>query len=302
MKQAVLHAITVTRPADKSWLAVASDLVKARLTSLVLASTAVGFYMGSPGATDFQLMLHALLGTGLVAAGASALNQLLEREYDRRMVRTQDRPLPSGRMTPEAVFRVGVISSVAGLIYLAAVVNLATALVGAVTLGIYVFVYTPLKRVTPWNTAIGAIPGALPPLIGWTAATGQISAGGWSLFAIQFLWQVPHFLAISWMYRDQYANAGFRMLSAVDPLGNRTANQAMSHTILLLLISLCPVVLNMAGVVYLIGALLLGFGFLGFAAQFARHRSDRAARQLFYASILYLPLLFALIAIDRTGG
>lgn len=284
---------------DKGWLAVYADLVKARLTFLVLLTTLVGFYLGSRGPVNYLLMLHTVLGTALVAAGASALNQLIEREYDARMRRTCDRPLPSGRMQPATVMVFGGVCACAGLIYLALAVNLITSVIGAVTLLSYLFIYTPLKRVTWLNTAVGAIPGGLPPLMGWTAATGQLSGEGWALFAILVFWQLPHFLAIAWVYRDEYAKAGFKMLSVIDPQGRRTARQAISHTLGLLPVSLCPFVFGLTGPVYLFSALALGIAFLWFAIRFARHLTVPRARQLFYVSILYLPLLLTSMVLDK---
>jgi heme o synthase len=285
--------------AEKSWTAVFTDLVKARLTTLVLLTTLVGFYVGEHGAMDFALMFNALAATALVAAGASALNQLLEREYDAKMRRTQDRPLPSGRLQPTTVMIFGGVSSVMGLIYLAFAVNPLTSVIGAVTLVSYLFIYTPLKRVTWLNTAIGAIPGALPPLMGWTAARNQLSGEGWALFAILFFWQLPHFFAIAWMYRDEYAKAGFKMLPNVDPDGSRTAQQAVSNTLALLAVSLCPFVFKMTGTIYLTGAIILGAGFLWCAIQFSRQLTLARARQLFFASIIYLPLLLALMVWNK---
>jgi heme o synthase len=283
----------------KSWMAVFSDLVKARLTTLVLLTTAVGFYIGEIGTINWFLFFNTLAATGFVAMGASALNQLLEREYDAKMRRTQDRPLPSGRMQPTTVAIFGGVSSVAGLIYLALAVNLLTSVIGAVTLVSYLFIYTPLKRVTWLNTAIGAIPGALPPLMGWTAARGELSGEGWALFAILFFWQLPHFFAIAWMYRDEYAKAGFKMLPGIDPDGQRTAHQAVSNTLALLAVSLCPFAFKMAGTIYLAGAIVLGAGFLFCAIQFSRQLTLAGARILFLASILYLPLLLAAMVFDK---
>ena len=220
--------------AEKSWTAVFADLVKARLTTLVLLTTLVGFYLGWRGAMDFALMFNMLAATALVASGAAALNQLLEREYDAKMRRTQDRPLPSGRLQPETVMLFGGACATAGLIYLALAVNLLTSVIGAVTLVSYLFIYTPLKRVTWLNTNIGAVPGALPALMGWTAARGELSGEGWALFAIVAFWQIPHFMAIAWIYRDEYARAGFKMLPVVDPDGRRTGEQSVSHTLALL--------------------------------------------------------------------
>ncbi|MBC8094475.1 MAG: protoheme IX farnesyltransferase [Akkermansiaceae bacterium] len=297
--KATAPSITEVIPAEKSWFAVYSDLVKARLTFLVLLTTLVGFYLGFRGPVSYWLMLHTLLGTGLVASGASALNQLLEREHDAKMRRTKDRPLPSGRLQPTTVMVFGGVCSCAGLLYLALAVNLTTSVIGAVSLLSYLFIYTPLKRVTWLNTAVGAIPGALPPLMGWTAARGELSAEGWALFAILAFWQLPHFFAIAWIYRDEYAKAGFVMLPVIDPDGHRTARQAVSHTLGLLPISLCPFLFGMTGPTYLVGALVLGFVFLWFAIQFARQLTVARARQLFYVSILYLPLLLSVMVWDK---
>src|SRR5437899_4752751 len=217
---------TQTVAAEKSWFWVYADLAKARLTFLVLLTAVVGFYLGCRGPVDYLKMFHLLFGTALVAGGASALNQLLERDYDSRMRRTQNRPLPSGRLQPQTVLIVGGMGTAIGLIYLAVTVNLLTSLLGAATWATYLFVYTPLKRVTWLNTAIGAIPGALPPLMGWTAARNELSIQGWTLFAILAFWQLPHFLAIAWMYREDYARAGFKMLPVIDPDGHRTGRQA----------------------------------------------------------------------------
>lgn len=297
--KAAAEPMTAVAVIEKSRVAVFCELVKARLTLLVLITTLVGFYVGARGGLDWWLMTHTLLGTALLACGAAALNQLIEREHDAKMRRTEGRPLPSGRMQPDTVLLFGGLSSMAGLIYLAVAVNLLTSLLGAITLVTYVFVYTPLKRVTWLNTAVGAIPGALPPLMGWTAATGELAGAGWALFAILFFWQIPHFLAIAWMYRDEYAKAGFVMLPGVDPTGERTAHQAVSHTIGLLMVSLCPVLFRVAGATYFFGALLMGVVFLVTAFAFARQLNALRARQLFFASIIYLPLLLGLMVFDK---
>jgi heme o synthase len=284
---------------EKTRFAVLADLFKARLTFLVLLTTLVGFYVGFSGRLDFLLLLHTMLGTALVASGAAALNQWWERDHDARMERTEDRPLPSGRMQPDTVLMLGGACGGFGLIYLALTVNLLTSLLGAITLASYVFVYTPLKRVTTLNTIVGAIPGALPPLMGWAAARGDISRSGWSLFAILFFWQLPHFLAIAWIYREQYRRAGYVMLPVVDPTGERTGRQAVSHTLGLLPVSLGPFLFQLAGPVYLCGALVLGLVFLWFAIQFSRQLTTRSARQLFFMSIIYLPLLLGLMVFDK---
>lgn len=280
-------------------LGVVCELVKARLTFLVLLTTLVGFYVGSLGPISVSTLLCTLAGTGLLACGAAALNQLLERQYDAKMRRTENRPLPSGRLQPEAVLIFGGLCSIAGLILLAGAVNLLTSFLGAATLISYLFIYTPLKRVTWLNTTVGAVPGALPPLMGWTAARGELGGAGWSLFAILFFWQIPHFLAIAWLYRDEYAKAGFVMLPTVDADGFRTGRQAVSHTLGLVLASVMPAFFGLAGTIYFAGALVLGMAFLGFAVLFARTLTMERARQLFFVSIIYLPLLLGLMVLDK---
>lgn len=293
------HPMDAAASTEKSLLAVFCDLTKARLTFLVLLTTLVGFYVGTREVVDYFLMLHTVLGTALLACGAAALNQLSEREFDAKMRRTEDRPLPSGRLQPDAVLIFGGACSMAGLIYLAGAVNLLTSLLGVFTLVSYLFIYTPLKRKTWLNTTVGAVPGALPPLMGWTAVRNELTGEGWALFAILFFWQIPHFLAIAWIYREEYAKAGFIMLPSVDPEGFRTGRQAVSHTMGLLMVSLLPVVFRMAGMVYLIGALALGLAFLAFAFKFSRQLTLPRARQLFLVSIVYLPLLLGLMVLDK---
>lgn len=298
MNNATTQDIVAALPA-KGWLAVYADLIKARLTALVLLTTLVGFYVGVDGPMNYALMFHVLFGTALVASGAAALNQLLEREYDARMRRTAGRPLPSGRLQPVTVMLFGGVCGLAGTVWLAWLVNPLTSVLGAASFVSYLFIYTPLKRVTWWNTAVGAIPGALPPLMGWAAARGELAGGGWALFAILALWQMPHFFAIAWIYKDDYARGGFQMLPAVDPDGSRTAHQAVNHTLLLLPASLCPFLFHLAGPVYLAGALVLGAAYLGCAIHFARRLDVPSARKLFFASILYLPLLLSVLVFDK---
>jgi heme o synthase len=297
--KAEVTTVPVAAATERSLFAVWSDLVKARLTILVLLTTLAGFYAGTEGATDWALLAHALFGTALVACGAAALNQWWERDHDARMPRTENRPLPAQELSPSTVLVAGGILSIGGLVHLALFVNLLTSLLGAITLLCYLLVYTPLKRVTTLNTAIGAIPGALPPLMGWTAVRDNISREGWALFAILFFWQLPHFLAIAWLYREEYAKAGFVMLPGSDPDGVRTGRQAISHTLGLIPVSVCPALFGVAGVVYFFGALSLGLAFLWCAIQFSRDLTRARARQLFFASILYLPLLFGLMALDK---
>ncbi|HAV62948.1 MAG TPA: protoheme IX farnesyltransferase [Verrucomicrobiales bacterium] len=294
-EQAISEVPTVGKSVVSSWM----ELFKARLNALVLLTAMMGFYLGSTGAVDYRLMFHTLLGTSLLAAGAAALNSWLERDLDRLMSRTEDRPLPTGRIAPDVALMLGGGMVVVGLIYLAFLVQPLTALLGAVTLVSYVCIYTPLKRVTTLNTIIGAIPGAMPPLMGWTAAYGELSIKGWALFAILFFWQLPHFLAIAWMFRGDYARAGFKMLPVVDPEGVRTGRSAVSHTLGLLVISLFPFLYRMSGEWFLAGALVLGALFLACSIRFARRLDHASARTLFFASIIYLPLLLTILVLDK---
>ena len=299
MNKAATPALSQVAFPAKGWVAVYADLVKARLTLLVLLTTLVGFYVGQRGPMEYLLMFHALFGTALVASGAAALNQLLEREYDAKMRRTASRPLPSGRLQPVTVMLFGGVCALLGTVYFAVLVNPLTSVIGAVSLVSYLFIYTPLKRLTWLNTAVGAVPGALPPLMGWAAARGELSGGGWALFAILAFWQMPHFFAIAWIYQDEYAKAGFQMLPNVDPDGSRTAQQSVSHALGLLPVSLAPFLFHLAGPVYLASAILLGAGYLGCAIQFARRRDVPSARRLFFASIIYLPLLLIALVVDK---
>lgn len=275
------------------------ELFKARLTMLVLLTTLVGFYLAHRGPMNWLLLCHTLLGTGLLACGAAALNQYLERDFDALMERTVGRPLPAGLIQPQTVVVLGGVASVTGLLWLAFGANLLTAVLGAVTLISYLFIYTPLKRKTELNTIIGAVPGALPPLMGWTAARGDLSIEGWALFAILFFWQLPHFLAIAWMYREDYERGGFVMLPSVDRDGSRTGRSAVSHTLGLLPVSLSPFIFHVSGALYLCGALVLGLVFLWCALRFAREMDRLSARRLFFASILYLPFLMGLMVFDK---
>ena len=293
------EALAPTARVEKSRAAVWADLVKARLTALVLLTTFVGYYLGERGSINFLLMFHALLGTALVASGAAALNQWIERDHDAKMRRTADRPLPSGRLQPATVAIFGGSCSVIGLIYLAVLVNPLTSVVGAVTSISYLFIYTPLKRVTWLNTLVGAIPGALPPLMGWTASRNELSGEGWALFAILAFWQVPHFMAIAWLYREEYAKAGFVMLPNEDADGSRTSQQTIGNTLALFAVSLCPFFLKMNGEIYLAFAVLLGAAYFWCAVRFTRQLTAQRARQLFLASIIYLPVLLTALVGDK---
>jgi protoheme IX farnesyltransferase len=274
-------------------------LTKPRLNLLVVATSAVGYYLGATDAPDVWPMAAAVAGTALVAGGAAVLNQLYERDTDAMMRRTRARPLPDGRL-PAADARVlGIALAVCGLTLLAARANILAALLAAATLIIYLAVYTPMKRRSPLSTLVGAVPGALPPLIGWTASHGSLSAGGAALFAIVFLWQIPHFMAIAWMYRDDYAKAGFPMLPVIDPEGRRAGRQAVVYAAALLPATFVPAAVGLSGTSYLAVALGLGLGLLWLAIRFARARSDESARTLFLASIVYLPLIWIALIWDK---
>lgn len=277
-----------------------AELFKARLTLLVLLTTAVGFYVGSEGPVDYMALLHVVFGTAAAAAGAAALNQWWERTADALMRRTRTRPVPAGRMPPAQALVLGIVLSVFGILYLAIVCNLLSAALTAVTIAIYIFAYTPMKRASTANTAVGAIPGAIPPMIGWAAARGNIGIGAWSLFAIIFLWQLPHFFAIAWMYRDDYSRAGFRMISSDDRTGERSASQSVFFCILLLVIAGLPAFLGIASFGYLATELLLSGFFIAVAMRFLRLRTPSAARSLFFASIIYLPLLLGALVLTKT--
>jgi protoheme IX farnesyltransferase len=275
------------------------ELAKPRVTSLVVATTAFGFYLGSRGGVDPLLLFHTLLGTTLVASGTSAYNMYLERDSDGKMERTRRRPLPDGRLQPVHALAFATTLSIAGILYLAVAVNLLTSLLAIATLASYIFLYTPMKRWSPLCTLVGAIPGALPPLGGWTAATGSLGAGGWALFAILFLWQLPHSLAIAWMYRDDYERGGFRLLPVVDPEGGSTVRQIVGNALALIPVSLTPVLLGVSGVWYFYGAILLGVVLLWYCLRMARTRSRLHARSILLASVFYLPALLLLMALDR---
>jgi len=277
-----------------------AELVKARLTLLVLLTTAVGFYLGSESPINYMALFHVFFGTAAAAAGAAALNQWWERRADALMRRTRTRPIPAGRMRPLQAFILGIALSVFGVGYLAIVCNALSAALAAITIAIYILAYTPLKRASTANTAVGAIPGAIPPMIGWAAARGSIGAGAWSLFAIVFLWQLPHFFAIAWMYREDYSRAGFRMISSDDSSGERSASQSVFFCILLLVIAGLPAFLGIANFVYLGVELLLGGLFTAVAMRFLRMRNTSAARSLFIVSIAYLPLLFAALVLTKS--
>ena len=275
------------------------ELTKARIGTFVVISTAVGYVLASPSGIDVLRLIHTLLATFLVSSGVCALNHYLERDYDARMVRTADRPLPAGRLLPEQAFILGLTLLAVGLIYLVGWVNVATALVGLVTAVVYLIAYTPLKRVTVHNTLVGAISGALPPVGGWTAAQGELGLGALVLFAILFLWQFPHFYSIAWMYRDDYARSGYRMLAVEDKEGDRTAHQMVVYSLVLLPCSLLPALMGLTGSLYFIAALLLSGLLVWASLAFARERSTHRARLLLRSTLLYLPVLWVMLVVDR---
>jgi heme o synthase len=274
-------------------------LAKPRLNLLVVVSAVAGYVMAHGDTRDVWRLLSIIVGTGLVAGGASAFNQILERAPDALMQRTRLRPMPDGRLAVREAMLFGSLVTVAGLGILAAGANFLSALVAFVTMASYAVVYTPLKKRTSFATVVGAIPGALPPVIGWAAAEGALSRGAWVLFGILFLWQLPHFLAISWIYRDDYARAGFPMLPVIEPDGRSTARQAVVYSAALLPLSLAPTLVGMAGTLYFAGALILTLLFVGLALRFGATRTEPDARRLFFGSITYLPLLWILMIVDR---
>ena len=276
-----------------------AELVKARLTSLVLLTTAVGFYLGAQGPIDYLALFHVVFGTAAAAAGASALNQWWERKSDALMNRTKTRPVPAGRMRPAAALIAGGALSSFGVSYLAIKCNALSAGLAAVTILVYILAYTPLKRISTTNTLVGAIPGALPPVIGWAAGSGGIEAGAWSLFAILVLWQLPHFFAIAWMYRDDYSRAGFQMISSDDRSGERSASQSVFFCILLLILAGLPAFLEITTWLYIPIEIALGGWFVAMAMRFLRLRTPAAARMLFITSIVYLPLLLAALVFTK---
>jgi protoheme IX farnesyltransferase len=274
-------------------------LFKARLTSMVLVTALIGFLFGWRGPLDWLLLFHTLFGTLLAAAGAAALNQVFESDHDALMRRTKDRPIPTHRISRDSGLFIGVVSSAVGIVYLSVTTNLLAALLAALTVGTYVFVYTPLKRVTTLNTIVGAIPGALPPVIGWAAARGEAGVESWVLFTILFLWQMPHFLAISWLYREDYRRAGFRMLSSQDTDCRLTGRLAFLYSMGLMSVSLLPFVLRLTTFWYVPVALVTGSTFSIVAFVFALHGTERAARRLFLMSIFYLPVTLGCLVLAR---
>jgi protoheme IX farnesyltransferase len=275
------------------------ELTKPRIVFLVVLTTIAGFYLGAHGALDIPLLLHTAIGTALVVSSANSLNQLMEREADGRMRRTENRPLPAGRMDAYEALAWGMGTIIVGFSYLFVGVGALTAFVAFMAWAAYVFVYTPLKKKTSLSTPVGAVPGALPPVIGWVAARGGLTIEAVALFLILFLWQLPHFLAIGWMYRDDYARGGFPMLPVIDTDGTQTGRQIVVWGLALVPVSLLPSVIGLTGGLYFVGAIILGLGFLVFGVRTAVHKSVSAARALFIASLLFLPALFGLMMLDK---
>lgn len=277
-------------------------LTKPGITRHILFTTAAGFYMAAPtGGLDFILLLHMLIGATLASSGTLGLNQYVEREIDALMKRTAGRPIPSGKVTPHEALWFTAALALAGLAYQGLLVNWTTALITTATLISYVFIYTPLKRSTSLNTLVGAVPGALPILAGWTATGRGADLGGWLLFTIMFLWQIPHFLALAWLYREDYRAGGFVMLSAADPDGRRTSRQIVNYGAILLPVSLLPTALGMTGIAYFIGAFILGAAFLGVGLKTLTSSDNTWSRRLFFASVIYLPLLLLLMVLGKSN-
>jgi heme o synthase len=299
MKAAMVESEPETRGSLSGFIRDVIELVKARLTLLVLLTTAVGFYLGAEGPINWTALLHTVLGTAAAAAGAAALNQWWEYKLDALMQRTRSRPVPAGRMRPTEAIVIGNVLSIFGVTYLGLVCNALSAMLAAITIIIYVFAYTPLKLVSTFNTALGAVPGALPPMIGWAAARGTLNAGAWILFAILFVWQLPHFFAIAWMYRDDYARAGFQMISSEDPTGERSASQSVFFCMILFVVAGLPAFIRMATVFYFLAELILGGIFIAVAMRFLKTRTRTDARRLFITSIVYLPLLLGALVLSK---
>jgi protoheme IX farnesyltransferase len=294
----------ILQPASISALRRASDywtLTKPEVNFLVVMSSLAGFYAASRGPLDWALLIHTLAGTLLVASGTATLNQLIERDADALMRRTSLRPLPARRMPALHALLFGIFLSIAGGAYLLVAVNALACILAMSTLLTYLLIYTPLKKRTPWCTFLGAFPGAAPPLIGWAGAAGSLSRDAWVLYAILFLWQFPHFLAIAWMYRDDYARAGLKMLPQNDAGGDATMRQIMAGALLLLPVSLLPTWLGQAGSFYLAGAVLLGLMYIYSGFRLATTRTNTRARRLVLASVVYLPLVFGLLMLDKSG-
>jgi len=302
MKEFVLEAtseVPVAQPAAREKLAAFVELTKPRITFLIVLTSAAGFCLGSKGAFDYLALFNTLFGIALLSSGIATLNQYMERGLDARMRRTLSRPLPAGKLGAGAALAFGLVLTIAAEVYLAAFVNLLTAAFGVSVVVGYLLCYTPLKTRSSLSTVVGAIPGAMPPLMGWTAATGEAGLEAWALFGILFAWQFPHFLAIAWMYKEDYARAGIVMLPVVEPECRITARQIVIWSLLLVPVSLFPTMLGTTGAVYFYGAFVLGILFLGTSIHAALVHTRQGARRLLLASVLYLPVLFGLMVINK---
>jgi protoheme IX farnesyltransferase len=282
------------------------ELTKPRITWLILMSTGIGYFFGLPagafrwmGWPSWLSLVTTLIGTALIASGSAALNQWYERESDLKMRRTKSRPIPGGRMLANRALIFGWLLAAAGFLILWLGVNFLSGLLGLITLICYLFVYTPMKQRSSLSTVVGALPGAMPPMIGYAAASGVLTPQAWALFAILFVWQFPHFLAIAWMYKDDYSRAGIRMLPVVEPDGKSTSRQIVGYASTLIPVSLFPTMLGMTGKIYVVGAILLGGWFLYVGIRVAFDRTVRRARQVLLASVIYLPLIYGLMVLDR---
>jgi protoheme IX farnesyltransferase len=292
-------AVQLERLSARDRVAAYLELTKPRITFLIVLTAAAGFALASPGRVDYRAMLTAMVGIALLSSGIATLNQYMEKDLDALMRRTANRPLPTGKLLPWEALAFGVGLTVLAEMYLVVLVNPLSAVLGLTVIAGYLFAYTPLKTRTSLSTFVGAFPGAVPPLIGWASARGTIGVEAWVLFAILFLWQFPHFLAIAWMYREDYTRAGILMLPVVEPDGRVTGQQIVLYTVMLLPVSLLPTLLGTAGKTYFVGAIVLGLLFLYFSLRAAFSKSRQAARQLLLASVIYLPLLFILMVLDR---
>ena len=299
LNQVVVGDLPVERSTARERLSAYLELTKPRITFLIVLTAAAGFFLGSSGAINYLMFAHAMIGISLLSSGIATLNQYMERDLDGLMRRTASRPLPAGKLAPVEALVFGFGLTTVAEVYLALLVNPLTAVLGLAVVVGYLFCYTPLKTRTTLSTVVGAFPGAMPPLMGWTAARGEMSGEAWILFAILFLWQFPHFLAIAWMYREDYGRAGIVMLPVVEPEGRVTGQQIVAYTLMLLPVSLLPALVGMAGSIYFYGALVLGLLFLYSSLRAAFSKSRQQARRLLLASVLYLPLLFGLMVINR---
>ena len=291
--------LKIKKEIAKSRLSIYAELSKLNILSLVLIATILGYYLGTSGLISWKRLFITLLGTALTASGSGALNHYLERETDKFMVRTKNRPLPAGLIKPAEVMNYGVLMVLAGIMILVIQVNMLTGFIALLTAFLYIVVYTPLKKITWLNTSIGSIPGALPILGGWTASSGSIDAMAWVLFAIMYLWQHPHFYSIAWICRSDYAEAKLKMLPVVEPDGNSTIRQIFWHLLLMMPITFLPFIQGALGLFYLIGAFMITSAFFVSALPLARNRSDKSALLLLKASVFYLPSLLLIIIIDK---